>query len=489
MKHLRKIAMLLALAMTFTMAVTSCGKDEKKPADDTSVNTADTTDVAPGEETLDLPETIDSSYDTITILTAEGTLHGPDELSDELDVLGEAMYKRRREVEDRLGFEFAFLDIADHNDVMSMARQSIGAGEDDFQMVFVLCKFQVELINEGLYLPISELPYIDLDKPWWNKQYINSVSLHPDDQYVLFGDITYNQLERTVCVFVNLNLLQDRLKMEPDELYQIVRDGEWTIDKMTELVNQVYVDDGDTKNDEDDIHGLVIWATNAMNWMAFSSGVKFTSRNEDGYPELDLNNETTVNLVDKLINLLCRNEHVFVHADNGGHIEKFGNGNALFLVQRFYNASWPQIQEMKDDYGILPVPKYDETVDGYHSVSEQNVQWGAVPVTVTDPEFVSAVAEALAYYSRKYTTPAYFESTLKLKDTRDDASMEMIDIVMEGRDTDFLFCNPLRGMNEIFIKIYGTGQNTFASYYASLETAAQKTLAELIQGYEERKAD
>ena len=142
---------------------------------------------------------------------------------------------------------------------------------------------------------------------------------------------------------------------------------------------------------------------------------------------------------------------------------------------------------MKDDYGILPMPKYDENIDGYHSVSEQNVQWGAVPVTVQDPEFVSAVAEALAYYSRLYTTPAYYESTLKFKDTRDDSSMEMIDIVMNGRDTDFLFINPLGGMNEIFKKVFNTGENTFVSQYTSLETAAEATLQNLIEEYENRQ--
>ena len=140
---------------------------------------------------------------------------------------------------------------------------------------------------------------------------------------------------------------------------------------------------------------------------------------------------------------------------------------------------------MKDEYGILPLPKYDESIDGYHSTVEILVQWGGVPVTVTDPDLVSATAEALAYYSRIYTTPAYYETTLKLKQTRDDSSMEMLDMIMAGRDTDFLFVNNLGGMGNIFASVFNAGQNNFASLYASNEMAANANLSKLIQQVED----
>ena len=221
--------------------------------------------------------------------------------------------------------------------------------------------------------------------------------------------------------------------------------------------------------------------------MAYSSGVDFTARDEDGYPQLNLNNETTLDLVDKLLSLMINNEAVFAATDNNQHVDKFGNGNALFLQNRFFLTAWNQLRTMEDDYGILPMPKYSKDIEGYHSTVESFVQWGSVPVTVTDPVFVSAVAEALAYESRIHTTPAYYETTLKLKQTRDDASMEMIDMIMAGRDTDYLYINPLGGMNSIFAKVFNAGENNLASQYASLEMAANTTLRNLIDTYEERE--
>ncbi|MBQ8551638.1 MAG: extracellular solute-binding protein [Clostridia bacterium] len=486
MKSIRKISGLLALLLLTT---TACG-----PADepvDTSADTAadGVTDTAAdsAEASLDLPDDLTSDYDTISILTAEGILASVDELTDELDMLDQALYNRTTAVEERLGIDLTFTPVNPWGDTQTLARQSVNSGSDDYQMVFTCAQHMVNLVNEGLFLPLSELPYVDIEKPWWNKEYIESVSILADDPYILFGDISYNMLERTTCVYFNINLLEEKLNMKPEDLYRIVYNGEWTLDKFTEIVSQVYEDaNGNTLNDADDIHGFVTYNSTTMNWIAYSAGLEFTSRDEDGYPVIDVNNEASYQLAEKLYKLQFGTESVINIADNGGHIGKFTNGKSLFLINRFVAAGWG-IRDMQNDYGILPMPKYDENVDGYHSAVEVLVQWGAVPVTVIDPTFVSAAAEALAYHSRQLTTPAYYETTLKLKLTRDDTSMAMIDMIMDGRDTDFLLINNLEGLGNIFARVFTDGQNNFASNYATYEAAAQTKLKQLIQDFEDAR--
>ena len=433
-----------------------------------------------------IPEDLKYPNETITLISAEGVLASEDELTSDVNALTKAMYDRTVAVEERFGIDFEFVNVVPWGNIAGMVRQSVNSGADDYQLVFTCAAGQVNLVNEGLYLRIDELPYVDLEKPWWNKQYIESVSLNEDAQYILFGDITYNTMQRTTCVFFNVQLLENRLGMTPEDMYELVYDGEWTIDKFTELVSQVYEDDGNTVNDINDIHGLVYLDYVPFNWMAFSSGLKFTTRDEDGYPTIDVNNEKTVDLLDKLCKLFFDNPAVYAASTTNRNefADAFGAGKSLFCVNRFYMTDWKQFRDMKDDYGILPMPKYGKEIDGYHSTVEELVQWGAVPVTVTDPVMVSAVAEALAYESRMRTTPAYYETTLKLKQTRDEASMEMIDLIMEGRDTDFLFINKLSGLGNVFVNIYKSGQNNFASMYASLETAGMTALQSLIDNYE-----
>lgn len=487
MKHLRKISMLLALLM---LSATACGTSDK-PVDDSYGSVSDNVSDSITEDTeatLELPSDLSSDYNTIAILTAEGILASVDELAEDSDLLTQAMFNRTLAVEEKLGIELTFTPVNPWGDTQKLARQSVNSGSDDYQLIFTCAQHMVNLVNEGLFLPVSELPYVDLEKPWWNKEYIESVSILPDDPYILFGDITYNMLQRTTCVYFNINLLEEKLNMKPEELYDIVRNGEWTLDKFTEIVSIVYEDaNGNTKNDADDIHGFVTFNSTTMNWIAFSAGLEFTSRDDDGYPVINVNNETCYQLAEKLYNLQFGTESVINVPDNGGHIGKFTGGKSLFLINRFVAAGWG-IRDMQDDFGILPMPKYDESVDGYHSAVEVLVQWGAVPVTVADPEFVSAAAEALSYYSRELTTPAYYETTLKLKMTRDDSSMEMIDMIMDGRHTDFLLINNLEGLGNIFARVFTDGQNNFASNYASYEAAAQTKLQQLIQDFEDARS-
>lgn len=483
MKYYRKLALLLVFAM---LASTSCGGGDTKNPD----NTADTAVVGTDETTndpnaLELPADLKYTGSTLTILNAESIVGAPDELTEETDLISQAKYDIDMAVEARFDITVDYVGVLPWQDTSGLARQSVNAGSDDYQMVFTCAQHQVNLVNEGLYLTHDELPYIDIEKPWWNKEYIESVSLHEDELYILFGDITFNTTQRTTCVFFNMNLLEEKLNMKPQDLYDLVYAGEWTIDKFTELTAGVYEDvNGNTLRDVDDVYGFVSPWNETFNWMAFGSGLKFTSRNEEGYPEFNLNTEITVSLVDKLCKLFFTNDGATI---SGNAADCFGAGKALFIVNRFFLTGWEQFRTMNDDYGILPIPKYDESIDGYHSPVESLVQWGAVPVTASDPVMVSAVAEAMAYEGRKTLTPAYYETTLKLKLTRDDESMKMIDLIMAGRDTDYLYINSLGGVGDVFKKVYGAGQNNFASVYASVEMAGAQALADLIEAYEENK--
>ncbi|MBQ8551639.1 MAG: extracellular solute-binding protein [Clostridia bacterium] len=489
MKHIRRLSLLLALAMIFTAA---CGE----PVDTADTdNTGDTTvpveaTSADTEAQLEVPDGLTSNYEVFSILAVAGTVSSLEELTDDMNVLQQAQYERTAAVEERFGIDIRYVDVSGWKNFQGQARQSISSGSDDYQLMFGCASQQVNLINEGLYLPHDELPYVDINKPWWNKEYIESVSLHEDELYLLFGDMTYNMLQRTCCVFFNINLLEEKLNMKPEDLYDLVYAGEWTIDKFTELVSAVYEDaNGNTINDEDDIHGLTYLGQDPFNWMAFSSGLEYTTRDENGYPHINVNTETTIDMLDKLCALFFNNESVFKTSNADGtnrdFAKLFGEGKALFCVNRFFIADWEQVRVMTDDYGILPMPKYSEDIDGYHSTVESLVQWCTVPVTVVDPVYVSAVAEAFAYESRQRTTPAYYETTLKLKNTRDDASIEMIDMIMSGRDTDYLYINPLNGLGNVFKTVFKAGQNNFASAYAAVEMAGTQALADLIEQYEE----
>lgn len=489
----RIISTLLLSAMLISLA--ACGADDSgnDTTHDSSVDVVTETNEA--EPADGLPAELNYGGKTINILNMEYIISGPPEYNSEIDaathqadVVQEANFNRRRAVEERLGVTLNFIEETTFANIPGLVNQSVNSGSNDYDMVFTVANQQVSLAQAGMYVPLSDLTYIDLEKPWWNKEYIEAVSVDVNNPYILFGDITYNTVQRTCAVLFNKTLLEDRLNMTDEDLYEIVLNGEWTIDKMTELASQIYKDNGDLINDAEDIHGIISYGTSTFEWMAYSAGLEFTSRDESGYPVLNLNSESSVDLADKLLDLF-EGEHAFKTTDNGVQVSKFVEGNALFLANRLYLCDWPQVREMKDDYGILPMPKYDKYVDGYHSVVENLVQWGAVPVTADDLDMISAVAESMAYEGYKSVTPAYYETALKLKYTRGedlDTESKIIDLITQGARTDFLFMNRLGGLGDIFAKISASEQNNFASLYASGELAAKGKLLDLISQDGER---
>ena len=57
--------------------------------------------------------------------------------------------------------------------------------------------------------------------------------------------------------------------------------------------------------------------------------------------------------------------------------------------------------------------------------------------SIQDPEFVGVIAEALNAESWKRVVPAYYDISLKYKGARDEQSVAMLDLIVEGRIFDF----------------------------------------------------
>lgn len=481
---------ILSLLLFLALSVAAC--TPATTVSDVGVADAviDTTETEPAEITDGLPEDLNYGGAVIDILNTEYIVSGPHEydpnesVHEQQDsVVQEANYYRRLAVEERLGVTINFIDHQPFAEIREIVRRSVNSGSDDYDLVFNYATYMVDLIYEGLFLPVSELTYVDLENPWWNKDYIDAVSINTNNPYILFGDITYNSVQRTTCVFFNKTLLAERLNMTDMDMYSLVLDGKWTIDKFIELAAQVYSDDGNGKKDFNDIHGLVVYNTDAFNWMAYGSGIEFTTRDADGYPVLDLNKESTVDLCDKLLKVF-NGEHMFIANSNQDHVRKFAENKALFIVNRLFLADWVEIRAMEKDYGIIPIPKFDESIDGYHATVADLTLWGCVPITAEDPTMVSAVAESMAFEGYKSVMPAYYETVLKLKYTRgedQDIETQIIDIIAGGARTDFLYMNKLDGMGKIFASIYQARSNNFASIYESNSKVAEAKLAGLIQ--------
>ena len=169
---------------------------------------------------------------------------------------------------------------------------------------------------------------------------------------------------------------------------------------------------GDGKTDVDDQLGLLTYALAAAVDPFVYSSIKFTTRDKDGFVQLNMKTDEAVALTEKL----CAFFHqpaVSSKAD-GKQVAIFAKGNVLFLGNgTLSNASSSEMRDMENDFGVLPHPKGSEEQESYYSLVHDTAMVTAVPVTVKDTEKVGAVLEALAAQSYRTVTPAFFDVALK----------------------------------------------------------------------------
>jgi hypothetical protein len=92
---------------------------------------------------------------------------------------------------------------------------------------------------------------------------------------------------------------------------------------------------------------------------------------------------------------------------------------------------------MENEFGILPIPKYYDNQDRYyHTVSQGNASCMCVPLGLQDTEDVGLIISAIAEMSLQKVTPAYYDVQLKYRDSHDNESGEMLDIIFSSRTFD-----------------------------------------------------
>ena len=106
----------------------------------------------------------------------------------------------------------------------------------------------------------------------------------------------------------------------------------------------------------------------------------------------------------------------------------------MFYFGQLQSAEY--LRDMKSDYGVIPTPKLDEAQEQYYSYVFEVMRFMALPYNCQKAEAVCAMLEEMAFEGYMNVSPIYYETVIKNKYTRDDASGQMIDLVRDGMLTD-----------------------------------------------------
>ena len=198
-------------------------------------------------------------------------------------------------------------------------------------------------------------------------------------------------------------------------------------------------------------------------------------------PELTLNKELAEKIYTRYMNFL-KSDNALMNGEVEGPemMQQWMSGRFMFFDGLLKYAA--DMRDMTNDFGIIPLPKYDAAQEKYCTTPGAGINLFAVPVTVGDSECVSAVLEGLAILGYQDIIPTYYETVLKSKYSRDEESAEMLDLIRENIIVDFgaqIYAHTVNKLNSIGYFL-AAGNENFSSFYDANEGIFLKYLDEVI---------
>ena len=403
----------------------------------------------------DIPDSLKIN-DTVTFLywkDVERPEFFVDEASDDGNIVNTRIRERNDIVKNRLNVDIEWVgtvgNFNNQKNFIDTASNSVsgGGGYDVFAGYSMT---GATLAMNGLVQNLLELENLNFEKPWWPESLVATATIN-DKLYFSSGDISTNLLYMMYACFFNKDMLIDEHSdMTVNDIYKIVKEGKWTLDKLIELCDGVYRDEN--ANNTIDYEDKFGFETIDLHFDAFyiGSDLKFLEKKDDGSLKLsdDVASTKTITLLEKVTDFLYDSGYAFGKGTTAQYssAQAFGAGRVLFTIDRVYIASGT-LKDVSDfKYGMLPIPKYDEEQDDYKTCMAFPFTLYSVSVTAKDPNASAATLECLASESYRRVTPALFEQSMKIRYSDDAEDSFMYDTIRRtvAMDLSRIFTTPLK---------------------------------------------
>ena len=451
MKTLRILSLFLALLMLLSVFA-ACGSQPAETTKGGAETTAPTENDDPRQLVKDtVPTDLNYKGETVTFFVRDDSDNYKYELAcEELvnDTVFDAIHYRNIDVETRLGLEIKTVAQngawGKHTEWNNTLSTSVLTNTGDYDGTAFYLSTGSPLAKEGIFYNLYELTgdtdgYLNFEKPWWNQTLTEELAVY-GSLFFAGGSLTLTEVTGGTCLFFNRDLFNERFPDERDAtLYQLVRDGKWTADKLAAYIAEVWddvnsngvIDDGDivgTRN-----HAIDSTAAGQMDAWIVAMGLNLTETDIYGEPQLALFNSHTVPAYETVRNVFGNNPGAYlVKGSQQANGAAMANGEVLFFncTVGFGNT----MRESTVNYGVLPLPKYDEEQDDYRTGFGNSASAVAICSNLDSyrAAMTSAVLELLSAESYKQVIPVYYGTVLQGQYSREQADAEMYNIILDS---------------------------------------------------------
>ncbi len=493
---MRKILALFLIVLVLCPFVVACNNDVPDTSkDDTEASTEEKRELFSnlpkknyGDKTVTIYVEGDtlSRYKSIEIVPHESAP----------DIISEAVLERNARVEEHFGVQIAEIRTANTEEMSSAVQDAVATGLNTYDIVMAYLPGAGTLAANDCLVDLSEYKDIlHFDEPYWDAVAAESLSI-AGKYYTMVGDMNLLAYDCTHCIVFNKDVVADHNLENP---YQLVRDGEWTLDKLLEMAQQVTVADEDGQlNNLDDTWGFLV-NNNYATTMYFGSGATITTKNDDDLPAVAIGGEKSVSVFNKIFNICNDSKVVCIDSANMQSLytnpdcytkatESIASKRALFRSMAVADIN--ELSDYECSYGIIPTPKYDTEQEEYYSyVSVLYASGATIPACAPDPEMSAIILDAMCQASTDTVKNNYYEVMLKYRKIADEDGADMLDIIFDNRVYDLIGVYNWGAANlwdtECLLNFMNTvafsGTNSFASKLESIKPKADSAIDSFIE--------
>ena len=477
---MKKIALSISIMFVVVVIAVSCSQNETPLGndvdDDKSLEGTDAQETSISIDD-DLPELDYDGYEFNIFTRINSTFYNYVIEEDTGEILNDAIYKRTRNVEDRLNITLKEVTNSDAN----APRALMLAGDDAYDMYNVRCTHALTFWLEGLTVEIPELLYIDLNKPYWNKTANESLSLNKH-QYIAMGAANIGAYDFIFTLLFNKKLISDFALQSP---YELIKSGKWTIDKMAEMMREVGADlNGDGIYDIEDRYGYASGMNVTLPAFWVGAGLFTVKKDENDVPYFSAGDQKFIDVFEKAFEITWDSDAWFNKPTGDSNtpstsVTLFTSDRTLFMDTQVVDIN--RLRGMETDFGIILYPKYDEQQEDYHTrigfydafiVSKSNA----------DLKRTSAVIEAQNSESYKVVMPVYYDMCLKTRNSRDDESEGMLDFIFNNLVIDLgdtVWADRIR--DGVFTPMLQKNDRNIVSKLESMSDSVQKDIDKILE--------
>ena len=405
------------------------------------------------------------------------------------DILNDAIYKRNKGLEEDLNFTFEFIESSSKDESYRLVIAEYQSGGDSgLDLISNYAYYSTASALRDCYVNLYDVETMDISHPWWNQTYVEAATIK-DQLYFIVGDLNLTGVDRSMVIYYNATLASG---YQIGNLYDVVLDGQWTIDLLLQYTKDAWVDTNQSgiADFPDKVGMLSSDGSASYDGFLTAFGIDMLGKTADGGLGIVWDPDKVSSAIDYNIALLSESNGTYTDSDEPTLINKFTNDEALFWLFYIYPSAEVNqaLRSMNSSYGLLPMPKFDLNQQNYYTTAQDAYSTMSVMATSTHLSEVGIVFEEWNYRSYMDILPVYCEVIMKTRYLVDAESGMIFDLIRNSIkfDTGMVYGSEIDNIGTFTRSIVRSGNNTFASKYKVQQIVYENKIKQLLNDFEKR---